>query len=276
MSPSGPFAEAAQFGVVLFFAALASLITGFFVARIHPLLQERSDLRKKWLCGTGGLGFLLFGFARLTGFTGDILYIVGTANLLVFANLLGSWMATPLTRPAELVPLSVLVSLVDIFSVVGGPTREIAEIIEKYYRSGRVGPVPISDFILIKLPVPGFPAMLPVFGVSDWIIIAFFTASAFKFRLNDNLFGAGVHRMADGPKLLPYFPFAAFGLILAIAVARWLNIFIPALPMVTLTFLICMMFRHPAIRTLEHSDCKLITGTVVIMGVLMAARYFVG
>lgn len=49
--------------------------------------------------------------------------------------------------------------------------------------------LPLADILVLKISVPGQENLLPVFGVADWIIVAFRAASVAKFNLNDNIAG---------------------------------------------------------------------------------------
>ena len=260
---------------LLFFVILASCQTAFFMIRAEPILQNRHRLRQKLLSASFILGSVLYYFVRLRGGTPScFVFILGTANLLVFANLLGTWIVTPLKRPAELFPLCLVMSLADIFSVVGGPTSEIAGILEKYYKSGMTGQVPAGDFIVIKIVIPGLPNMVPVFGLADWVIIAFLTASAVRFKMNDNPAGKSVGHMVRSRRVSFYLPAGAFGLIAAVFAAHFFKLFLPALPMIAFFFLVWIMIKYPEARHLNRQDWRLVWFTVAVMACLMAVRYF--
>jgi len=55
-----------------------------------------------------------------------------------------------------------------------------------------LGAPPFVDYLLVKIAMPGFEALMPVFGISDWIIIAFLSAATCKFNMNDNLIGKSI------------------------------------------------------------------------------------
>jgi hypothetical protein len=94
-------------------------------------------------------------------------------------------------RPAEIIPLGVVAALADLFSMLSGPTKHMAEEISTYYVSGMEGIPPFVDSLLIKIPLLGAGTLVPLFGVSDWIIVVFLTAAANKFELNIILDYAG-------------------------------------------------------------------------------------
>ena len=96
-----------------------------------------------------------YGIVVFTGIKNNYITGVLTANLIVFAAVFGNWLASPLKRPAELVPLCLVVALSDIFSVFAGPTKQFAGTISQYYEGGMEGIPPLVDFILVKMPLPG-------------------------------------------------------------------------------------------------------------------------
>ena len=260
---------------IVFFLCLASLLTALFMTEAEPLLREHHRLRKALLLLCTAISAGLFAFARVRGSVSSLIYIAGTANLLIFASLLGSWIVAPLKRPAELLPLCLVMAFADIFSVAGGPTKEIAETLEKYYRSGMKGPVPFGDFIVIKIPVPGLEKLVPLFGLADWIIIVFLAAYAAKFGFSDNIAGPGLHRMVENRRVSFYLPVSVMGLTGGIFLARFLGIFLPALPVIVVFFLGYIMIKYPSVRELTDSDRKLMRITLAAMTGLMAVRFLV-
>ncbi len=258
---------------ILFFLFLASLLTAIFMINAEPLLREHHRFRKALLLLCAAISAGLFAFVRISGNPHLFVYIAGTANLLIFANLLGSWIAAPLKRPPELLPLCLVMAFVDIFSVAGGPSKEIAETLEKYYRSGMKGPAPAGDFIVIKIPVPGLEKLVPLFGLADWIIVVFLAAYAAKFTIRDNIAGQSLSRMVKDSRLSFYFPIPVIGLIAGIFLARFLEIFLPALPVIVLFFLTYIMIKHPEVRKLTPSDRKMMLITLAVMAGLLAVRF---
>ena len=186
---------------LIFFVSLASFLTTIFIIYVEPDLKKKHNFRKVLLIITVCLNIALFLFVRKTGQTYSFVYIINTANLLVFGTLLGTWIVTPLKRPAELIPLCIIMSIADLFSVISGPSEKIAETVEKYYESGMQGPAPFSDFILIKFVFLGIEQPVPLFGLSDWIIITFLAAFSVKFAINDNITGKSLSTMVKEKKI---------------------------------------------------------------------------
>lgn len=216
---------------------------------------------------------LLSGLFFLAGYVPQIprpiVFIAHTANLFVFASLLGAWLVKPVKRAPELIVLCVVLALSDLFSVLSGPSRAIVKAVKKYYEGGAQGPAPPGDFLLIKIPVPGSPALQPIFGVSDWIVIVFLSAAAYKLGINDNLAGQGLPDMdkARGPGV--YIPAAGVGLLTAMAAAHLLGLFIPALPLVALCYASYILFMDAAARQLKKHDWLLIAGFSAAMAGLL-------
>ena len=253
---------------------LAALATAFFMVYATEPLNDRHCLR------LGFIGFSILLTAVIYALSRHVepgsqhlslwfLKTLNTANLIVFAILLGSWITAPLKRPAEMVPLCTVVTLADLFSVFKGPSREIIESLTDYYETGMVGPPPVADFLLLKITVPGIGQSMPVFGVSDWIIIAFFSAAAFKFGFNDNLAGKSITDMQSHRRIAFYLPVSVLGLFFAVLTAQALGIFIPALPVVVTFFMLDMMIRCPDARKISRSDWLATGGAVFIMCALM-------
>ena len=136
------------------------------------------------------------------------------------------------------------------------------------------GPVPASDFILVKFSVPGLENPMPIFGLSDWVIIVFLTAAAVKFSMNDNLAGKSMETMVNKRQLSFYLPVTVLGLIAAVFTAHYQGIFLPALPVIALFFLGYTMVKYPKARELTRSDIILVLASSGIMAGLMAVRYY--
>jgi len=115
------------------------------------------------------------------------------------------------------------------------------------------GTPPFVDFLLVKIPLSESDVFVPLFGVSDWIIIVFLIAAAKKFNMNDNTIGRGIGSVKKSPRVL-FFPIAAAGLCFAIVVARVGNLFIPALPFVVVLYLCFMLIRYPEMRKLTKAE----------------------
>ncbi|BCR05027.1 hypothetical protein DESUT3_20960 [Desulfuromonas versatilis] len=236
---------------------LAGWLTGGYVAGHRMEGEQQGRLPTGTLLAMLGVGVAL---ALLPEGAEPWRSALGSANLLAFALVLGTWLAGTLRRAAEIVPVCVVMALADIYSVLRGPTRYFAEGIAEYYRAGRRGPAPLVDYLLVKVAVPGLAAPLPVFGVADWIAVAFLACAAARFDLDQ--VEAGPWR----PGLLA----GAGGLLLAVLLAQGLGVFLPALPVITLAFLGVALARDPGVRRLVRSDWICLGVAGVVLGVLLA------
>ncbi len=249
----------------------ASFITLIFMTGPARILEENLWLRLVLLALTLLFPVGRYWLVRVTGTSGPVLSCLGSANLFVFACLIGTWMAMAIKRPSELVPVCMVVALADLFSVFSGPTKQLAAGIEAYYAEGMQGPPPVADFLLVKFALPGTETLVPVFGISDWIVIVFLSATAAKFRLNDNLAGKSVAAMTETARFSAYFPVTAAGLLAAIAAAHTTHRFLPALPFISLVFIGFMLIRYPRVRQLEKKEWQLmVIFSAVMIGMLLA------
>jgi hypothetical protein len=162
-------------------------------------------------------------------------------------------------------------ALVDGASVLAGPTRRIAESIETYYKGGMTGPLPAGDALLVKSAFWGSEHLLPLFGVSDWIMVVFLTAAALKFDLADNLAPTPLGAMARRGRTALFFPVAAAGLTLAVWVAQFSGRPLPALPLVALAHLGWCLLRYPHTRRLSAGDRRLLLGLLGVAALAWAA-----
>jgi hypothetical protein len=261
-------------GSLMMFLAVASLATGGHLVYVEPALRIFPRKRVGMLLFCVGTGAGLFGWVRLTGSSHPLVFMISTANLLVFANLLGPWIISPVKRPSELLPLCLIMSLADLFSVTSGPTKQIAGSLESFYRSGMKGPAPIGDFIIIKIAVPGVNHLVPVFGVADWIIIAFLCAASARFGIHDNLAGKSVTAMRRERRMTLYLPIAVIGLLTAVFFAHLTGLFLPALPLIAAVYLLYGLAVHPPLRKTTPSDWKLMVISILAMGGLLAASRY--
>lgn len=253
---------------LIFFLLVAGYALSRHLAEVEPLLKDRHALRRRLLLG----GLLVWGGLYAIGRTREnirpAIYLLNTAHLLVMGNVLGGWLVSPLRRMSELIPLGAVLLMADLFSVFRGPSRKIAETLEKFYKSGMEGPAPLVDFIIFRIPVPGAGRLMPVFGVSDWIAAAFLSAAAFRFGVRDNLIGPEPREDAPVDFFLPA---ASAGLLAALFLAWTIDRFIPALPVVVVVFLLVTALRRPACLRPTREDWKLLGGAVIVMGTLMGA-----
>ena len=207
------------------------------------------------------------------GLKSNFITVLSTATLVLFACVAGHWLVIPLKRPAEFIPIGFVVALSDMFSVFMGPTRKFAENISDYYREGMTGPVPLVDFFLVKMPMPGNDYFMPVFGITDWIVVALLSAGALRFGLNDNIFSLAGSQQAKNISRA-FFPVAGVGLVLSIMAARSMNLYLPALPFIVIVFLSAMAAKYPAVRKLGPEEIRAMIFVGALIGVLMSVLAF--
>jgi len=262
-----PEAARAGFDYIVIVGLIACLawMTRMYQRHVEPAIGTNTPRRLTWLGALTLIFIFLYLLVDQAGLKNNIITALSTATLVLFACVAGHWLVMPLKRPSEFIPIGMAVALSDIFSVFSGPTRNFAEDISDYYREGMTGPVPLVDFFLVKMPMPGHEYFMPVFGISDWIVIAVLSAGALRLDLNDNIFSL-VGSTQGHNKSRAFFPVAAIGLILSIVIARSLNLYLPALPFIVIVFLGIMAAKYPAVRKLGPEEIR----AMMIVGILMA------
>ena len=166
-----------------------------------------------------------------------------SALLLLTATLTGAAMARYVNRLWELVPVCIVMTMADFASWLYGPTARFAQTIQQYYQAP-LGPPPMVDMILVKLAFPGSPVLLPVFGVSDWIMVVFFAIVACRHKVNDNLLGSTGEKQARQGLIGGYLPVSIVALFLAMTLAQTTGLFVPALPVIALVMLLWYALRY--------------------------------
>jgi len=222
-----------------------------------------TDLRKPralFLCMTFVIWAILFYAERHGYMSNGLAGILGTANMLVASGFLGKGMSVAIKRPAEMIPVCMVAASADIFSILMGPTKKIADTIKTFYESGMTGPTPLADFFLIKIPIPGLTSLVPVFGVTDWILLIFISSSILKLDLNDNITGKALTQLNLRKRFFFYFPISAAGLYTGVFLAHITGLFIPGMPVMVLFLLPYLLFKYPDARKMTKSDILLTLG----------------
>ncbi|MEP0813796.1 MAG: hypothetical protein HRF49_03910 [bacterium] len=249
------------------YISIATASTAWFIIEERRSPAAAARTRRFLLISCGLLMVLLVAYTRVIGRLEPVAANIGTANLLTIAILLGTWIVAPLKRASELVPVAIVMTLADVYSVFMGPSSKIAESLGKFYRGGMAGPPPPADFLLVKLILPGSAVPAPAFGVADWIFVAFLTAAAARFGFDDNLIGPGLFEL-ERKRLRPFvLPVAALALFAAVAAANVLGYPIPALPIVAGAFMSYVLVKYPDARRLTKSDW---IATAAFSGALLA------
>lgn len=171
--------------------------------------------------------------------------------LLLTGTLVGAVLARYINRAWELVLICVVMSLADFSSWLAGPTAQFARQITAYYTAPE-GPPPLIDSVLIKFAFPGHSMLIPVFGVSDWVMVTFFTCVAGRFRIKENLFGPPGYQQQTVLALLGrYLPVPVVVLFSVILAAHAADLFIPVLPVLAVAML-CWYLAVSLWRRKQH------------------------
>ena len=197
------------------------------------LLQPEERQRSFYLFWAAALAVLTWSFSQLpTGGSWQPVLDAGKAGfLLLTATLIGTVLAQYVKRLWEIVPICLAMTIADFSSWLLGPTAEFSRQIQAYY-TAPTGPKPLIDMVLVKFAFPGSARLLPVFGISDWIMVVFFISVADRYQKNDNLLGVAGSTIARQKRLWGYLPIPAVALFGALIWAQSGHLFIPALPLI--------------------------------------------
>lgn len=246
-----------SFVVIIFFVFLLSNTIPFFLKYDRDSLCKNNGSRRKLLVVLIIVRILLFKIENIDSFAGILAGIAGTTTLIIFASLLGAYLSQAIKRPAELIPVCCVAFTVDLYSVVQGPSKDIALKIGEFYSSGAEGALPYVDIILLKIPNLAVNYLTPIFGVSDWIFIVFFTSTLFKFSISDSVAGSDITTTVETDTCKFYFPLVSIALLTSIFIAYRAHIFVPALPVIILITLPWVIITHPSLMKMKASDCYL-------------------
>lgn len=271
-----PETARAGFDYIIIVGLIACLVwmTRIYQKGLEPTIGTATKRRLSWIGVLTLIFIILYLPAGQAGLKSNIVTALSTATLVLLACVIGHWLVIPLKRPSEFIPIGMAVAFSDIFSVFSGPTRNFAEDISDYYREGMTGPVPLVDFFLVKMPMPGHEYFIPVFGITDWVVMVLLSAGALRFGMNDNLFSLAGSTQKQS-KSQAFFPVAAIGLVLSIVAARAMSLYLPALPFIVIVFLIAMAVKYPAVRKLKPEEIRAMIVVSSLMCVLMAVFSFI-
>lgn len=225
---------------------------GFVLAQLYlaaqvilPAIQLEPEKRNRgfylfWLLVLVALIWLV---NRLSIAESRLLVSALASGLLLFTGtLVGVALARYVKRLWEVLPLCLVMMFADFSSWAIGPTAEFAREIEAYYLDPAGSP-PLIDMVLVKFAYPGASDLIPVFGVSDWIMVVFFAAVARRYRINDNLLGPPPSGRYPDRLCGLYLPVSAVALFVAIMLAHASGSFIPALPLIVLVVVVFFLLR---------------------------------
>jgi hypothetical protein len=204
--------------------------------------------------------------------------------LMALALPVGYWIGDRMERVTNLLPLAVAMSMADIFSVFQGPTRQVAEQVERHQQElaqaaaaamAHVPPeqalaaarqaeaairAPLADYAIVYLPVAGTGAARPVLGIGDFIILAFLLRAAYVHRLHPaRVFVAGL-----------------LSLLAALLTTGITGVALPALPFVALGTVGYLTLTEPRLRKLSRQEITLTIIVAVLFIALIAGRWMMG
>lgn len=260
-------------------ALLSSIVLGVYLLILsslaHEVIKKTVSLNRKEIAGyivVVAILLIIFLFGRQTQLYSSMLGgALSTANLLFGATMLGSLLASAINRVGELVPVCITAAVADGISVSKGPTKTMIADITEYYTSGGEKAVPLVDFILVKIGIPGYDNLVPVFGITDWIFVVLLTAALHRLNLSDNVMPA---RLGVGGLLTV--PVAALALYVTIIIAQLTGLFIPAMVGIAMLFLVFLIIRHDLLRKVKRTDIYygvFFSGAVAVSLILYATNF---
>lgn len=247
--------ESLYLGFMVFFMVIISNMMARYFIFESSAIRKDFQLRGTLLILAIIIRLILFEVESMGSFIGITAGILGTADLIIFSCLLGSYLPEAIKRVPELIPVCSVAFFIDLFSVFQGPSKKIANLVKEHYVGGIKEEIPFIDMFLVKIPNPSVDYLTPIFGVSDLIFVIFISAVMLKFKIDDNMTGKSIGAivMSKGNNFF-YFPLVIFSLMAAIFMASWLNIFLPALPVIVMVTLPWVIINNSALFKLKKSD----------------------
>jgi len=262
--------------VILYLAALATTIwtgvpaeAGFFVVLVLgvPLTVLTAMEWSRFIPGrkttlflilAGGAWWVATAMLVRSEFEWRIWYPINTVTLLLIAFTIGYWLAGEIEKAGHLIPVSILGTIVDIWSVFQGPSKSVGRQVVEHAReqvlTGTFKPPPFVEFLIMSWPQPGAEYMTPIFGFGDLVFIAIFLAGSRRF----------------GIPLYKTVLLLLAGLAVSITIAFVLSVPIPALPF------ICGFFLLGNFRNLSLTKAEWRLTLVICVALLFAGflNYF--
>jgi len=122
------------------------------------------------------------------GYSWQIFHSLNDVALLFTTFTVGFWLAGEIEKAGHLIPVCIIGTLVDIWSVFAGPSKHVGEKVlehvEKQIETGEILPPPIESFLIMNWPQAGTGTMTPLIGLGDLVFIALLLASCRKFKLS--------------------------------------------------------------------------------------------
>lgn len=151
----------------------------------------RPDRRGLGLIAAFALLWLATALATRRGLDWRLGQPANTVFLLAATFGLGFFIAAEIQRVGHLIPVCLLGALVDVLSVLGGPSRRLGEQTARHVAetTQRLGeglpppPPPLSTFLVLKWPQPGADGLATLVGFGDLVFFALLLGAARRFGL---------------------------------------------------------------------------------------------
>jgi hypothetical protein len=217
---------------------------------------------KRALLITGGINLVIFlssaYLIRLTPGSVSLIVINGL-SLVIFSFSVGELLSREVLSSGHLIPVAVVLALVDFWSVIGGPSRQIAKDIAEF--AGKEGytqnlPPPWTSFLLLRFPQFLMREIYSFLGIGDLVILAFLIGCIHRFNL---------------PVKASYSALI-LGTVLAVLVANLLVKAIPVLPVIALLFILAN-FRH---LHMKKSDLLISAFAIGIIAIIIITVELLG
>ncbi len=233
---------------------------------IKVVINEKAQMIFPFVGGS----FILFLFIYIWGVYLNanlkLLSGISTANLFFCASLIGAALSSAIKRPGELVPVCITAAIADLISVMKGPSKSMVKDITAYYDQGMEGAPPFIDFILIKVGIPGYEIPVPLFGVTDWILLVLLSSALIRLQMNDNLLASSTHK-----RNRIYLPVSAVALFVGLVFAQVTQQFIPAMVFIALFFLVYLIVKIKVHKSLHRVDIiySLVFPAIVVASLML-------
>lgn len=186
------------------------------------------------------------------------LALIAGIALMGWTTSLGFGLARGIQHSGHLIAVALVGLMVDIWSVRGGPSHEVAtqvtQAIEQGVYVGATAP-PVVTFFLLRFPFPGYGAIQAMLGAGDLVFLAFFFGCMAKFHL----------------PVLRNFLGLTLGLVGALALAQWAHeaFGLPAIPALPILAPLFVLLNVKYLRMSKH-EWRLTGAFVGVLVLLMA------
>ncbi len=193
------------------------------------------------------------------GYEWRLWHPINSILLMVVTFIIGFWLAGEIERSGHLIPVCIIGTLVDIWSVFLGPSKEVGRQVVEHLEQAQEAvltgleapPPPLGSFFILHWPYPGMNMMTTLFGLGDLVFVAFFLGACRRFGLS----------LLKG--VLP----SVGGLFLAVAISFLIQRPVPALPFVCGLFLLGN-YKGLSLTPKEWKITLIMAGVILLIGFL--------